>query len=1308
MVRKTLSLSVVLCFAVGLALAADPVVTISGGVQKTVKAATLQSLSASATWPVSGVPLTYNWTITSGPASVVFQNGTRTNGDSQFSSAQLPVPPDAENGDVVLNLTVTGGGLTATAAQTLLIRGRNQPPVARITSGYPVQFPVVDGIIRDIPGGYAFTLDASTSTDPDGDAIGFEWYVKSASQSLVLFAAAFPQVHFTLPAGPGTYVIEVHAADDFNLTKTSVTLFVIGAPGGGTGGGGTGGGGGGGGTGGSGGGGTTPPPVSITYTAANVGGPEPSNNQRPTISGITGRIDVDEGQTVAFTVTAADPDPNNTNYPGSGGGSGGLFGIPGAGAGGGGGNTATSVLTFQWTARRLDTNASVALTGATTAVASLVAPEVAANTNIEMKVEVKDPLNLGVSATFIVTVKDLNSSSGPTAYAGANRTVQPGSYVTMDDATATGFNASQVVYNWTKASGNFDVLFSSSVNSSATHAILKTTVRIPANAAAGSLVTLRLTVSDNSATRSSTVTLTVAGGTGGGGGGTTPPPSGPTIQTTKTNEGADQPSNQRPTITSVNGEVTVNERKSVSWTVTAADPDPTNPAYTAGGGGGLFGIPGSGAGGGSAPTATSVLTYKWTAQTTLSGTPVPLQNDKTASATLVTGDVKADSLVLVTVTVTDPLGLGTKASFQVTIKDHHKAPVAKIKKPIAAVKSGVKDVVLDGKQSVDGDSDSEDGVLLYQWEQIAGTTVTLKDATKDVAKFDAPANLTVNTELTFKLTVRDNFDTGTADTVTVLVQPINLAVLVPLLESKSTQQPSGLTLNSTLGTALVLMYPPSGTAPPSPATVRFRARSENGSVQENLPADDETLYWGQQRGYFGDLLYEKIFKGVAANQKFAPASLEAVGTGGILKGFFLLYSRQPTEFGNMDGVTSDFKLGNKLILPGVRYKRSATGVARQSHVFLYNPNPSLLPITVTLVQSQPDGKFFTRTSSTLRELKANAAVFQSIDTLFPSYTSENPGFELDRTSHLVVAAASDIQGMIAFEDGADSISTVKAIVPLGLSAFGEEPARKIYAPFITVSPKARKGAERYDSVLTLYNADLNYDALLKIRAFSPGGNRLFPIHEREITLKAASQVTLPVLNDGTNGGLFTEDVADAALEAKNGYLEIVADKKASIFGPPQGSQDVHGFVSTKFPGSNETSIPLTADGLNEAYFLHVAHNPGQGDFRTALAILNLSPTLDTTIRVEFFVPNSATTAEDRAKLGSTPYFKDHLLAVGQQLTKFIDELVPGVPSYNGGFVRIKALNPGVKLATFCTYFVLDSSKGGLWSHALSSVDPVEK
>ncbi|MGI8784768.1 MAG: PKD domain-containing protein [Acidobacteriota bacterium] len=1293
MVRKILSLSVVLCFAVGLALAADPLVTIAGGAQKTVKAATLQSLGASPFWPVSGA-LTYNWTVTAGPASVLFENGTRTTGDSPFVNARLPVPPDAENRDVVLTLTVTGGGLTTTATQTLLVRGRNQAPEARITSGYPVEFPIVNGIIQDIPGGYAFSLDASTSTDQDGDAIGYEWYVKSASQSMVLFAAAFPQVHFTIPFGPGTYVIEVHAADDFNLNKTSVTLVVIGAPGGGPGG-----------TPVTPPGGSTPPPVSITYTAANVGGPEPSNNQRPNISGITGRIDVDEGQTVAFTVTAADPDFNNANYPGAGGGGGGLFGIPGSGAGGGGGNTSTSVLTYQWTARRLDNNTSVALTGATTSVASLVAPEVAANTNIEMKVEVKDPLNLGTSATFIVTVKNLDSTSGPTAFAGANRTVQPGAYVTMDDATATGFNASQVQYSWAKASGQFDVVFSSSVNSSATQAILKTTVRIPANAAAGSLVTLRLTVSDNSATRSSTVKLTVAGATGGGGGGTSP-----AVQTTKTNEGDVQTgvSNQRPTISSVNGEVTVNERKSVSWTVTAADPDPTNPAYTGGGSGGLFGIPGVGAGGGSTATPTSVLTYSWTAQTTVSGTQVPLQNDKTATATLVAGNVNADSLVIITVVVTDPLGLGTKATFQATIKDVNKAPVSKIKKPVAAVKSGVKDVVLDGKQSVDGDSDSEDGALLYQWEQTAGTPVTLKDATKDVAKFDAPANLTVNTELTFKLTVRDTFDTGTSDTVTVLVQPINLAVLIPLLESKSTQQPSGLTLNSTLGTALVLMYPPSGTAPPSPATVRFRARSENGSVQENLPADDDTLYWGQQRGYFGDLLYEKIFKGVAANQKFAPASLEALGTGGILKGFFLLYSRQPTEFGNMDGVTSDFKLGNRLILPGLRYKRGATGVARQSHVFLYNPNPSLLPVTVTMVQSQPDGKFFTRTSSSLRELKANAAVFQSIDTLFPSFTSENPGFELDRTSHLVVAAASDIQGMIAFEDGADSISTVKAIVPLGLSAFGEGAARKIYAPFITVSPKARKGAERYDSVLTLYNADLNYDALLKIRAFSPGGNRLFPVYEREIALKAASQVTLPVLNDGTNGGLFTEDVADAALEAKNGYLEIVADKKASIFGPPQGSQDVHGFVSTKFPGSNETSIPLTADGLNEAYFLHVAHNPGQGDFRTALAILNLSATQDTTIRVEFFVPNSANTAEDRAKLGTTPYFKDHLLAVGQQLTQFIDQLVPGVPSYNGGFVRIKALNPAVKLATFCTYFVLDSSKGGLWSHALSSIDPVEK
>ncbi len=76
-------------------------------------------------------------------------------------------------------------------------------------------------------------------------------------------------------------------------------------------------------------------------------------------------------------------------------------------------------------------------------------------------------------------------------------------------------------------------------------------------------------------------------------------------------------------------------------------------------------------------------------------------------------------------------------------------------------------VILDGSASFD--PDNGDGVISYQWKQIAGTSVSLKDASSSLASFTAPPVSPNGEALTFELTVKDKGGLQDTDTVTINV-----------------------------------------------------------------------------------------------------------------------------------------------------------------------------------------------------------------------------------------------------------------------------------------------------------------------------------------------------------------------------------------------------------------------------------------------------------------------------------------------------------------------------------------------------------
>ncbi len=85
-------------------------------------------------------------------------------------------------------------------------------------------------------------------------------------------------------------------------------------------------------------------------------------------------------------------------------------------------------------------------------------------------------------------------------------------------------------------------------------------------------------------------------------------------------------------------------------------------------------------------------------------------------------------------------------------------------------------VVLDGSDSFDSKDDKS---ITYQWAQISGLPVIIKDGNKPKASFDAPLMEGINNQqtMTFRLTVTDRNELSFDKTVQVIVNKVNAAAV---------------------------------------------------------------------------------------------------------------------------------------------------------------------------------------------------------------------------------------------------------------------------------------------------------------------------------------------------------------------------------------------------------------------------------------------------------------------------------------------------------------------------------------------------
>jgi RHS repeat-associated protein len=454
-----------------------------------------------------------------------------------------------------------------------------------------------------------------------------------------------------------------------------------------------------------------------------------------------------------------------------------------------------SIATYQWVQTA---GLSASLSGAATDSPTFTAPEVTVNSTLTFQLTVTD--NEGLTDTDSVTVTSTHVNKLPVAEAGAHQTVDEETEVTLS-GSGTDEDGTIASYSWVQTAGTAVTLNTPNAAS--------TTFDAP-NVTIAEGLTFELTVTDNDgASHTDSVTLTVR---------FVAPNNPPTVDA-----GADQTVNEEASVvmtgsgtdddgtlqsyqwTQLSGPtVTLQGANTLSASFTAPEVVASDPvlatadevlrfelAITDDDGGQGFdeifvtvtnvnGTPTADAGvnqtvdesdlvslsaSGSSDSDTdgSIVSYSWT-QT--SGTLVSLSSATAASPTFTAPEVTLNENLIFSVTVTDNDGGTDSDSVTVTVNNVNKAPNAN-----AGTNQTVNEgttVTLAGSASNDPDG----SIATYQWVQTAGLSASLSGAATDSPTFTAP-EVTVNSTLTFQLTVTDNEGLTDTDSVTVTSTHVN-------------------------------------------------------------------------------------------------------------------------------------------------------------------------------------------------------------------------------------------------------------------------------------------------------------------------------------------------------------------------------------------------------------------------------------------------------------------------------------------------------------------------------------------------------
>ncbi len=388
---------------------------------------------------------------------------------------------------------------------------------------------------------------------------------------------------------------------------------------------------------------------------------------------------------------------------------------------------------------------AVTIDGGTTGkTLKLKGKEVAADTQVTVKLTVTDSSSPKLTKTATATMKVINVLKKPVANAGKNQSVDEGETVTLDGSASKDPDGTISKYIWTSVDDPTIVL----VNADSP----KPTFRAPRVGKAGKTLRFTLKVVDNDDQESDKVAQV-------------------TITVKNTKNDAPVPVIQSVESVKPGAEFFLDASDS-------SDPDGDD----------------------------TIVSYKWTqdpwTQDDGSTYKIEILEDSgkkgrfRAPAVPATSD-KIQPVVILTVTDEEGATSEVRQPILVTTDETLRAPVADAGEDIS-VDVGAH-VVLDGSASHDSNADGF--IVQYEWSQIGGTAVKLESADQPKASFVAPSSITptqgrVET-LEFKLTVTDNDSIIDTDTVKVNVGPNSKPIVDAGKDQVDVEEGATVTLSGT-------------------------------------------------------------------------------------------------------------------------------------------------------------------------------------------------------------------------------------------------------------------------------------------------------------------------------------------------------------------------------------------------------------------------------------------------------------------------------------------------------------------------------
>lgn len=184
--------------------ATDPVINKAptahaGPAQAVLTGATVTTNGGASSDP-DGDTLTFKWTLVSAPAESALTEGSAALGGTETVSASFVADV---SGEYLLSLVVYDG------------EDYSPPSQVRVTASEPNRMPTANaGPDQLVDLGVMVTLDGSASSDPDGDALSYQWTIESAPQGSELTLANAQTVSAQFNADvEGRYVVNLQVND---------------------------------------------------------------------------------------------------------------------------------------------------------------------------------------------------------------------------------------------------------------------------------------------------------------------------------------------------------------------------------------------------------------------------------------------------------------------------------------------------------------------------------------------------------------------------------------------------------------------------------------------------------------------------------------------------------------------------------------------------------------------------------------------------------------------------------------------------------------------------------------------------------------------------------------------------------------------------------------------------------------------------------------------------------------------------------------------------------------------------------------